>query len=459
MLGVYHNHRHRVGGVRGERAAVYGVKHLVGVAVVGGDDALAAVLDDLVHHAAGALVHGLDGLDGRFHHARVAHHVAVGEVEDDDVVLLLVDALDDRVGHLVGAHLGLQVKRRHFLRGRGRNQNSVLAGEHALLAAVEEERHVRVLLRFGNAQLRLAHLGKVLAHGHVQRLRRIGQQHVRHRRVVLGHAHIRQREEAALARKALEVGIYEGAGNLAGAVGAEVEEHHRIVGLHHAVFVNDGGQHEFVGQVLARLVHHLVGILDGLHRVGSLNALAKHHGVVGFFHALPGVVAVHGVETAHHGGHLAHAQLVHLVHQFLHVLPAGIRRHVAAVEQAVHVHFFKAVALGHLQQAVEVPGVRMHTAGRHQANQVQRGIVLLAILHRGQQRLVFKEHAILDVLGDLHQHLVDHAARADVGVAHLAVAHLPVRQAHVQAGSADGGRAVFRLETVDVGRARGDDGV
>ena len=107
MLGIDHDHRHRVGGVRGERAAVHGVEHLVGVAVVGGNDALAAVPDDLVHHAAGAFVHGLDGLDRRLHHACMAHHVAVGEVEDDDVVLLLVDALDDRVGHFIGAHLGL----------------------------------------------------------------------------------------------------------------------------------------------------------------------------------------------------------------------------------------------------------------------------------------------------------------------------------------------------------------
>ena len=53
----------------------------------------------------------------------------------------------------------------------------------------------------GDAQLGLAALGQVFAHGHLQGLRRIGHQHVGHRRVVLCHADVGQREEAVLARR------------------------------------------------------------------------------------------------------------------------------------------------------------------------------------------------------------------------------------------------------------------
>ncbi len=53
-----------------------------------------------VHHLAHAGVHGLHGLDGSVKHAGVAHHVAVGEVQDDDVILAALDALHALVADL-----------------------------------------------------------------------------------------------------------------------------------------------------------------------------------------------------------------------------------------------------------------------------------------------------------------------------------------------------------------------
>ena len=81
------------------------------------------------------------------------HHVAVGEVQADEIVFLRIERLDQLVLHLVGAHLGLKVVGRHL--GRS-DQNAVFAGEFLLAAAVEEEGHVRILLRLGDAQLREA---------------------------------------------------------------------------------------------------------------------------------------------------------------------------------------------------------------------------------------------------------------------------------------------------------------
>ena len=93
----------------------------------------------------------LDRPDGRLEDARVADHVGVGEVEHDEVRPPLADRVRDACGEFGRTHLGLQVVRRHL--GR-RDEDALLARERRLAAAVEEERHVRVLLRLGRAQLR-----------------------------------------------------------------------------------------------------------------------------------------------------------------------------------------------------------------------------------------------------------------------------------------------------------------
>src|SRR5205823_3303720 len=74
-----------VGGVGGVRAAGVGVDHLFAVAVVGGDDRRAALPGDRVENAAADDVGVLDGLDRRREDAGVADHVAVGEVDDDQI--------------------------------------------------------------------------------------------------------------------------------------------------------------------------------------------------------------------------------------------------------------------------------------------------------------------------------------------------------------------------------------
>ena len=79
-----HDQRHRVHRVRGVRAAVR-LEHVVGVAVVGGDDAGAAGLRAPPRRPAPeALVDRLDRLHRGLDHAGVADHVRVGEVDDPE---------------------------------------------------------------------------------------------------------------------------------------------------------------------------------------------------------------------------------------------------------------------------------------------------------------------------------------------------------------------------------------
>jgi hypothetical protein len=66
-----------------------------------------------------------------------------------------------------------------------------------------------------------------------------------------------------------------------------------------------------------------------------------------------------------------------------------------------------------------------------------------------------KNVAVLHGLRDAGQLLIHDAARADVRVADLAVAHLAVRQADVHAGSADLRQRVFSKQLVEVRLVRG----
>ena len=118
-----------------------------------------------------------------------------------------------------------------------------------------------------------------------------------------------------------------------------------------------------------------------------------------------------------------------------------------------------AQGLGHLQQAEQVLLVAVHAAGAHQAHEVDGLAGIDGGLHVPDQHLVLLHLAVLDGLGDEGQLLVDNAACADVGVAHLRVAHLAVGQADAHARSADGDVGAGGKQVVDIGSLGGDDGV
>ena len=73
----------------------------------------------------------------------------------------------------------------------------------------------------------------------------------------------------------------------------------------------------------------------------------------------------------------------------------------------------------------------MDAAVAEQSQQVQRSALLQAGVHGGVVALFSKKIAVFDGFADAGQVLKYHAAAADVGVAHLAVAHLSFGQTHV----------------------------
>ena len=77
--------------------------------MVGNDDSLVVVSLSSLNHVAHAVVYGVYSLCNGVVDASVSHHVAVGKVYHDKVILLCVDGSHQFVFHLICAHFGLQV--------------------------------------------------------------------------------------------------------------------------------------------------------------------------------------------------------------------------------------------------------------------------------------------------------------------------------------------------------------
>ena len=309
-----------------------------------------------------------------------------------------------------------------------------------------------VFFRLRNAQLGQAHGTEILAQAVADRETGIGHLHMGHGGVILRGAHEGHGE--VLAGEAAEFRVHKGPGDLPGPVGPEVEEDHAVVVGNGAVRIADHRLHEFVGDAVG------VGVLHGSHRHRvHRGALAVNHGVIGGLYPVPALVPVHGVEAAHHRGDLADAQFPALFHRSGHKVGAGGGGHVPAVQEGVDIDLFQAPVPSHLHQGEEMVQVGVDAAVAEQAHEMQGGIVLPAGVHGVDIGGIFKKGAVLNGLADAGQVLKHHAACADVGVAYLAVAHLPLRQADVQSGGGKLRVGVFLEELVQAGRVGSGNGI
>ena len=172
---------------------------------------------------------------------------------------------------------------------------------------------------------------------------------------------------------------------------------------------------------LNELIRLLIVIrrLDAFHRRSSLNTLPSYKRLVSSLHTVPAVVAVHRIVASRNGGHLTHADLLHLCFQLFYILFAGCRGSVTSVQKAMYINFLDTLPLRQLQKSVNVRIVAVYTTVRYEPHQVQRRIILLHIPARGKKRFILEEISILDGLCDLGQILIYDASGAHVQVPHL----------------------------------------
>ena len=224
-------------------AVFFRLPHLVGVAVVGRDERLAADLVDGGEEDAEAAIDRFAGLADRGEVAGVADHVRVRVVDDDQTVFAGKDRGLGHLGDVRGRHLGLLVIGRDFLRAL--RHAALFAGEGFFAVVVEEERHVRELLGLRGTILRDALLGDPLAED-VHHLGGLVEDHVgAEALLVVGEGGVEDLEQLR-AGETLELRIDERAGDLARAVAAEVEEQHGVTVLDEGRALDAGRRDELV---------------------------------------------------------------------------------------------------------------------------------------------------------------------------------------------------------------------
>ena len=167
---------------------------------------------------------------------------------------------------------------------------------------------------------------------------------------------------------------------LLGAVVAEVDEDYHVALLNesvHAAVVDR--LHELVGHAL------VIAVLHGLHHVGGLRSLALYQQVVGFAHALPALVAVHGIEAAHYrgyGGIVVGTHLLYLLYESLARLGVG----VASVHEAVNEGLsLQTILLAHFDELEEVVERRVNASVGAESHEVELlarlAGILVSLLH------------------------------------------------------------------------------
>ncbi len=246
-------------------------------------------------------------------------------------------------------------------------------------------------------------------------------------------------------------------GYLLGAVVTVVEEDHHVVGFDAAdnlsVLVDaNHGLHELVGHAL------VVRALHGLRHIGRSVAHAVHQQVVSHLHSLPTLVAVHGIVTADDRRDLARAlrqMRLDVGDEALAALGIG----VATVHEAVHEGILDAIMSRYVAKFVEVFYRRVNAAVRRQAHKMNVRALLLGVLESLHDLGIFEDRAVGARAVDLHQILIHHAARADIEVAHLRVAHLTVGQTDVFAVGAQLRVGILLGHGRDIGGVHGRDHV
>ena len=262
----------------------------------------------------------------------MSDHIRICEVDDDHVIFVRFNGFHQLVADLVGAHLGLQVIGGNL---GGIHQDPVLSLVGRLHAAVEEKGYMGILLRLSDSRLSHVVGSQPLSKG-------VGHLHLVESHFLVGDGRIIFREADILylqplrSVEALEIVITERMGDLSRAVRTEIIENNGIAVFNgrnrSAVLHNHGGLNKLIRFI------SVIGGLNTFRRAGSGQPLALRQRVISQLHTVIVIISVHRVVAAHHGSHLAYAQLLHLFLKLLHIALTARRRGVTSIQEAVYVY-------------------------------------------------------------------------------------------------------------------------
>ena len=145
--------------------------------------------------------------------------------------------------------------------------------------------------------------------------------------------------------------------------------------------------------------------------------------------------------------------------ELLEVSSAIGGQRVAAIHEGMDEYAVNAVLLRHLQQRVKMRLLRVHATIGEQSKKMQPALAHSRMFHCGQQHRVRKEFAVLNHQVDARDVHVHDAPGANVEMTHLAVAHLPFRQAHKRTAGMNQCVGILAQKAVIGWLARQRDGV
>ena len=356
-----------------------GINHGFGVAVIGGDNPggfVVAGFKRLVDTPE-TQVHRFHRFNGRFQIAGVTHHIRVGVIHDDGVEFVFLDGLYHRVGDAFGAHLGLQIVSGNF---RRRNQYAFFTAKRLFDAAIEKVSDMRVFFGFSAAQVAQIHVGEDLRKDVLHFLRADDVAQPRPGFFILGHAHIEKIFGAFGVGDFIEARLSESFGDLASAVGTEVEEDDGIVVANEAArssavrFGDDDRLDEFVGGAAFVALAQRGGGFGGMLRRVAVDDCA-----ISFLDSLPAIIAIHGEIAAGKRGNASNAIFADFLLEAADEIDSAVRRGVAAVHKAMDEDALDVILFGHAQQREKMFELRVDAAITDQADKVQ--LLFAAVLH------------------------------------------------------------------------------
>ncbi len=292
-------------------------------------------------------------------------------------------------------------------------------------AAIEEVRHMCVLLRFGDMRLAPPDLAHRLGQG----VCGPGREGDLDRQTLLvgGHRHDQQigrgrsagwvRPVEAVERGALGQGM----GQLAGPVCAEVQVDDGVAILKGPVRPVDGGRR-----------HELVRLAAGVRvgdggggRRGVMGGRPMDDGVVARLHPVPASVPIHGeIAPTDRGDPGVPVDRSETRLQVRHELQCGAWRRIPPVQKGVDPNGREPVPGGQCDERHQVPIVGMHAARPDEPDDVQGPTALHGSRTGSDQCRPVKVRAVVDRGVDPGQVLQDWASGAQVQVPHFGVTHL-----------------------------------
>ena len=177
--------------------------------------------------------------------------------------------------------------------------------------------------------------------------------------------------------------------------------------------------------------------------------------VVGLLHALPAVVAIHGVVATADTGDLSDADACQFAADLVDKVDTGKRSGVASVGEQVQVDVLFILLPAQFDAGVEMLQASVHAGVGGDPEQVDS----VCVVDRFEQGGVLEKLAAADGPGDAYRFLIDDTAGAEILMADLAVTHGAVGQAHVFAAGFDQGPGVVAQQRVADGRGGQFDGV